>query len=70
MKYRVRMDLFFESEADARALYTIAQGSAAKATSLKEGSLQQEIAYCDLELCRHEEGLPCQQLEHLEIRKP
>ncbi|GAJ15462.1 unnamed protein product, partial [marine sediment metagenome] len=26
-------------------------------------------AFCDLELCRHDEGLPCTRLERVEVRK-
>ena len=69
MKYRVRVDLPFESEADARALMVYAKNLSGEAMSLNEGEVNQEIAFCDLEICRHDEGLPCERLERLEIRK-
>jgi len=47
MKYRVRIDLSFDSEADDSG----------------------EISFCDLEICRHDEGLPCTKLERVEVKK-
>lgn len=69
MKYRVRVDLPFEDEADAQVLMTYAKGMADKAVSINEGKVNEEIAFCDLQLCGHDEGLPCQQLDRIEIRK-
>jgi len=69
MKYRVRLDLSFASEADARSLMTCARNLTAKATSLNEGSVNEEISFCDLEICRHDEGLPCEKLERVEVRQ-
>jgi hypothetical protein len=69
MKYRVRLDLSFESEAEARALMTYARDLSGKATSINEGKVNEEIAFCDLEICRHDEGLPCEKLERTEVRK-
>jgi len=69
MKYRVRVDLSFDSEADAQTLMTYAKQVAAKAVSVNEGEVNQEIAFCDLEICRHDEGLPCTRLDRLEVRK-
>ena len=46
MKYRVRCDLSFDREADAKLLMDY-----------------------DLEICRHDEGLPCTRLGRIEIRK-
>jgi len=68
MKYRVRLDLSFDSEADAQALTTYAKGMSSKAVTINEGSDNEEISFCDLELCRHDEGLPCEQMERVEIR--
>ncbi|MFC1985381.1 hypothetical protein ACFLWC_00115 [Chloroflexota bacterium] len=70
MKYRVRIDLSFESEADAQALMAHAKGMAGSAVSINEGEVNEEIAFCGLEICRHDEGLPCEVLEKVEIRKP
>jgi len=69
MKYRVRMDLCFADEADARALLDQASGLATKAASLNEGGEREEISFAELELCRHEEGLPCSRLGRFEVRK-
>ena len=68
MKYRVRLDLSFNDKADAQALMNLAKGISKKATSIREGEINEEIAFCDLELCGHDEGLPCQKLERREIR--
>jgi len=69
MKYRVRLDLSFDSEADAQALMNYAKRASKKAVSIREGEVSEEIAFCDLELCRHDEGLPCTRLERVEVRK-
>ena len=69
MKYRVRLDLSFESEADAQSLMAYARNLSSKAVSINEGEVNEEIAFCDLEICRHDEGLPCEKLERVEIRK-
>ena len=68
MKYRVRLDLSFGSEADAQSLMTCAKNLSSKAVSISEGEPNEEIAFCDLEICRHDEGLPCVRLERVEIR--
>ena len=70
MKYRVRLDLSFDNEIDARALMAYAKGLSGKAVSINEGKVNEEIAFCDLEICHHDEGLPCEKLERIEIRKP
>jgi len=69
MKYRVRLDLSFESEADAQSLMAYAKSMSSKAVSINEGEVNEEISFCDLEICRHDEGLPCEKLERVEIRK-
>ena len=69
MKYRVRVDLSFDSEADARSVMDYAKSLSGKAVSLNEGESNEEIAFCDLEICRHDEGLPCEKLERVEVRK-
>ena len=70
MKYRVRLDLSFDSEADARTLMNYAKQTSAQAISINEGEDNEEISFCDLEICRHDEGLPCNRLERVEVRKP
>ena len=69
MKYRVRLDLPFANEADAQSLMAYAKGLSDKAVSINEGEPNEEIAFCDFEICRHDEGLPCEKLERVEIRK-
>ena len=69
MKYRVRVDLSFDSEADALALMNYGKGLSGVAVSINEGKPDAEISFCDLEICRHDEGLPCEKLERVEIRK-
>ena len=69
MKYRVRIDLSFNSEADAQSLVTYAKSLCEKAVSINEGELNEEISACDFEICRHDEGLPCEKLERVEIRR-
>ena len=69
MKYRVRLDLSFESEAEARSLMAYAIQQSAQAVSINEGEVNEEIAFCDLEICGHDEGLACEKLERVEIRK-
>ena len=68
MKYRVRVDLLFNSEVDAQSLMAYAVNLSGKAVSVNEGQPNEEIAFCDLEICRHDEGLPCTRLERVEVR--
>ncbi len=69
MKYRVRVDLSFENEDDARAVMSAAKGLTGQAVSINEGAVNEEVSFCDLEICRHDEGLPCTRLERVEVRK-
>jgi len=69
MKHRVRIDLAFEDEADAQSLMAYAKNLSQKAVSINEGKVNEETSFCDLEICRHDEGLPCEKLERVEIRK-
>ena len=69
MNYRVRIDLSFASESDARSLMDYAREVSGKAVSINEGQNGEEISFCDFELCGHDEGLPCTRLERLEVRK-
>ncbi|MBU2535474.1 MAG: hypothetical protein ABIK32_04665 [Chloroflexota bacterium] len=68
MKHRVRIDMSFDSKADAQSLMDFAKKVSGKAVSISEGSGGEEISFCDMELCRHDEGLPCTKLERLEVR--
>jgi len=69
MKYRVRLDLSFDAETDAQPLIDYAKQMSRKAVSINEGRDNQEISFCDLEICRHDEGLPCTRLDRVEVRK-
>ena len=69
MKYRVRVDLSFADQSDAQTLADYAKEIANKAVSINEGQVNEEISFCDLEICRHDEGLPCTRLDRLEVRK-
>jgi len=69
MKYRVRLDLSFNTKADADFLMAYAKNLSGKAVSINEGKVNEEISFCDFEICRHDEGLPCERLERVEIRQ-
>ena len=69
MKYRVRLDLSFAGKTEADSLLAYAKNLSGQAVSINEGEPDEEIAFYDLEVCRHEEGLPCEKLERVEIRK-
>ncbi len=69
MKYRVRLDLSFSNETDAQALMDYGKMLSGKAVSTNEGTDNEEISFCDMEICRHDEGLPCTKLDRVEVRK-
>ena len=69
MKYRVRVDLSFKDEADAQALMAYAKEVSGKAVSINEGKDNEEISSCDMEICHHDESLPCTRLDRVEVRK-
>lgn len=71
MKYRVRLDLSFGNESEAQLLMNYARGKASKAVSINEGQSDEEISFCDYELCGHDESppVPCTPLDRLEVRK-
>ena len=69
MKYRVRLDLSFDNEADATLLMNYAKGKAKVATSINEGEVNEEIGFISSEICRHDEGGSCEKIERTEVRK-
>ena len=69
MKYRIRLDLSYDEESDAQALMNYAKQLSNEAVSINEGMDNEEISFCDLEICRHDEGLPCTRLDRIEVRK-
>jgi len=68
MKYRVRLDLSFDSKTEAQSLMDYARGLTSEAASINEGRDNEEISFCDMEICRHDEGLPCEKLERVKVR--
>lgn len=69
MKYRVRVDMSFDDEIDARAVMGYARQLSGKAISINAGQENEEVSFCELERCRHDEGLPCERLERIEVRR-
>ena len=72
MKYRVRLDLSFDNEADAKLLMNYAKRASQKAVSIREGEVNEEISFCDLALCQHDDPSQvkgCTRLERVEVRK-
>ena len=67
MKYRVRLDLSFALESDARALVTYAKTLVAKASNINEKSINAEISNIDIHLCGHDEGKPCVPIETVKV---
>ena len=71
MKYRVRIDLSFDSETDTTTLMEYLRFISDKAVSINEGKDNEEIAYFHFEKCFHDElpHKPCEKIEGVEIRK-
>ena len=69
MRYRVRVDLSFAAESDATVLMDYTKQLASKAVSINEGTDNEEVSFGELEICRHDEGLPCTRLDRIEVRK-
>jgi len=67
VKYRVRIDMSFDAEADARAVMDYAKQLSSIAVSINEGAESEEMSFCEVEKCRHDEGLPCETLERVEV---
>jgi len=67
MKYRVRVDLSFDSETDATNLMNYAKIMAGRAVTIKAEMPDKEVSFCDFELCGHDEGRPCQRIERVEV---
>lgn len=74
MKYRVRVDLSFDpqsvsGQADAQSLFDYARMLTEKAVNINEGQSSEDASFCEIELCRHDEGLPCTRLDRIEVMK-
>ena len=68
MLYRVRLDLPFENEGQARGLYNHARNTAPDAVLINEGLENEEVGFIDIEECHHDESppLPCVLIEYIE----
>lgn len=71
MKHRVRLDLSFSKESDAKSLMAYAKKLQGKAVSINEGLDNEEISNIDYHLCFHDEkkNRPCESIERVEVRK-
>ena len=67
MKYRIRMDMSFETEANAQALMNSGKALIGQAVNINRGEEDAIVSFCALELCRHDEGLPCTLVERVEV---
>jgi hypothetical protein len=63
MKYRVRFDMSFINEADAGSL--MEYGKSVVNSAAGGGQENEETSFCEMELCRHDEGLPCTLIERV-----
>ena len=65
MKYRVRCDLAFDTEKDAREIWDIVKAKKPKAKIIKEGEPEEERPRGDIHRCRHDETpvKPCEIIE-------
>ena len=66
MKYRVRLDLSFDSEADAKALMSYVRIAIPKSLNINIGKLNAETSFCMLEQCYHDEGGSCKLIDKVE----
>ena len=72
MLYRVRVDLSFVSEADAKALYEQGKSTMLKATKLTRVSdlgMIAEKSFVELHQCYHDEAIqkPCGEITRVEV---
>jgi len=71
MKHRVRIDLSFDNDADAKALLVFAKTLTGKAASLNEGNDNAEMSFAEYHLCYHDEEQtrPCEVIERVEVKE-
>ena len=69
MKYRVRLDLSFNNKKIADLLMNYVKDRANSAVSINEGEVNEEISFVEYHLCGHDEGLPCGDVERIEVRR-
>lgn len=65
-KYRIRVDLIYESKADFDAFWPILEAELAKTTSLNPGKGNIEKSSIKRHECNNEVGLPCNDEEKRE----
>ncbi len=73
MKYRVRLDLSFADEADARALMDTAKKLISGASNINEGKENQEIGFIDYRESNHDDPtrtIPDKVILHVDVGKP
>jgi hypothetical protein len=58
-KYRVQLDLSFDSKADADSLENFAKTLISKAKNINEGALNEESSVIKSHKCLHDEGKAC-----------
>jgi hypothetical protein len=66
MKYRVRMDMSFQAETDAQSLMNAGKNLADRAVSPETDAGGAVPSFCELEMCLHDEGLPCAVIERVQ----
>ncbi len=65
MKYRVTLDMFFDSEKDKDALIAVVKPFVGKAVSIKTGGVSPESSRATWHLCGHDEGKPCEPMQNI-----
>ena len=67
MRYRIRIDLAFPTEAPHLALLNHALGFFPKAVTINPGDINEEVGFITTEKCYHDEepGRPCEIIEEL-----
>lgn len=71
MKHRVRINMSFGSEANAKSLMDFARGLVDKSVNIRESRPEAEISFCEREYCYHDEAQmrPREVQERVEIEK-
>ncbi len=60
MKYRLKVDLVFDTEEDRNRALNLMKPYLAKARDINKGKENEEKSYIHYHKCRHDEGLPCE----------
>ena len=59
MRYRVKLDLAFEEEADAKTLVALAEKLFGGAPTINKDKPNEEAGYIDYHICLHDESKSC-----------